>query len=193
MLETTGAPPQWHNSDAHKRFAASITFRWPAPTKRQANLYNRTRELIDRLQGVLPMVIADMEGQLKALDNPPPEFQQRATARARSAVMREVHQLKRLLAALPELAWERSPSRDRRQLQIDYWHTDAARLYALYKRHVDPKSGKSADGPAVRFVEAALRRMGYQHLPSRSAIAKELQRWEQEVADAKRQRRTKRP
>jgi hypothetical protein len=153
MLETAGAPTQWHNSDADKRFAASITFRWPAPTKRQANLYNRTRELIDGLQGVLPRVIADVEGQLKALDNPPPEFQPRATARARAAAMREVCQLKRLLAALPELAWERSPSRDRRQLQIDYWRTDAVRLYALYRRYVDPKS----DGPAGKPTEAHFR------------------------------------
>lgn len=167
MLCEAGAPEPW--AAAAERFAAGITFRWPAPGDRKLGKYDRATDAIAELRRVLPDIIADDEHLVAALDDPPSEFQHRMVQVARSRAERELADLRRLLAALPELRWEL------RKPRTPPWHLDAARLYTLYRRHVDPDAGISADGPSVRFIVLALKRMRsltVEHL----AVAKALQR-----------------
>lgn len=72
---------------------------------------------------------------------------------ARSQTERELDELRRLVATLPKLRWQVSKSRN------PPWQLDAERLYVLYRQHVDPATGISADGPLVRFIVLTLRRM----------------------------------
>jgi hypothetical protein len=62
-----------------------------------------------------------------------------------------------------------------------WWHFDAARLLDAYRRTVNASAGVSPDGPAVCFIEAALKLMGYSDLPERAGIVSALRRtrdWE---------------
>ena len=153
MLRQAGAPEPWADPDAAQRFAAGITFRWPEAPKRKRGAFDRARDAIAELHRVLPGIIADYERWLSELDNPPAEFQDRIVVAARTQTERELDDLHRLFVALPELRWKLGKP------QTVPWHCDAARLYALYLRDVDPAAGISADGPPVRFVQFALVRM----------------------------------
>jgi hypothetical protein len=66
-----------------------------------------------------------------------------------------------------------------------WWHFDAARLLDGYRKTVKTTAGVSADGPAVCFIEAALKLMGYCSLPSRGGIVSALRKtpdWEYQAA-----------
>jgi hypothetical protein len=66
-----------------------------------------------------------------------------------------------------------------------WWHFDAARLLDGYRRIVNASAGVSPDGPAVCFIEAALKLMGYSALPNRGGIVSALRRtpdWEYQAA-----------
>jgi len=47
-----------------------------------------------------------------------------------------------------------------------WWRLDAAKLGELYRTTIDVSAGISPGGPAVRFIKAALARMGYRPLPT---------------------------
>jgi hypothetical protein len=186
LLEGAGAPRPWRTTTAPSRIAAAITFRCVPAGKRPRNLYDRACEAIDELGRVLPQIVAEAELRLAALDNPPSEIQARAIVMARSALRHELRGWKRLGAALPEFQWERSPTRERKRSETRAWHSDAARLYGLYLRLVEPEAGISEDGPAVRFVALALKRLGHPHPPNRGAVAQALKRMRQNLTEAKR-------
>jgi hypothetical protein len=52
-----------------------------------------------------------------------------------------------------------------RQRSKAWWRVDAAKLWDLYRTTIDVSAGISPEGPAVRFVRAALTHMGYRRLP----------------------------
>ena len=175
MLRKAGAPQPWADPNAAERFATAITFQWPAAEPRTRNAYDRASDAIAELRRVLPEIIAADEGFVAALDAPPPDFQRPMVAIARFGMKRELCDLRRLSAALPELHWELGKSR------TPPWQVDAARLHTLYLRHINHNAGISADGPLVRFIVLAIRRMRSQTVES-LAVAKALQR----VRDRKR-------
>jgi hypothetical protein len=84
---------------------------------------------------------------------------------------------KKLLALLDSL-----PPRPHKK---PWWYFDAARLLDRYCWNVKASAGVSPDGPAVCFIEAALKLMGYSDLPKRDGIVSALRRtrdWEYEAA-----------
>jgi len=149
MLNDAGAPKPWRFANAPGRFAAAITYRWPLPG-----------EALHRMN------VAEAERLLAALDADrlPAEIARgEAMVRARAAAA----------AALDEL--KRRPFRPQARALAQTWHTDAARLFSAYQRFVDPNVGISNEGPAVRFIQAALRRMRHPTV-ERAAIAQALKR-----------------
>jgi hypothetical protein len=67
--------------------------------------------------------------------------------------------LKKVLADLNRL-----PPRPKQRAKA-WWRLDAAKLWGIYRSMIDVSAGISPEGPAVRFIEAALARMGYRRLP----------------------------
>ena len=130
----------------------------PARTKA-----GRARDAIDELRRALPGAIAESESSvaqsfrvhvsspviaqhLRAIQDLP-----QATARC------EI--LKNVLALLNSL-----PPRPRQRAKA-WWRLDAAKLWHIYRSTIDTSAGISPGGPAIRFIEAALARMGYRRLP----------------------------
>jgi hypothetical protein len=68
-------------------------------------------------------------------------------------------------------SWPRTPEREK-----SWWHLDAARLLDGYRSVVNALAGRSAQGPAVRFIERALEVMGYRPVPTPVAIERALRR-----------------
>jgi hypothetical protein len=56
------------------------------------------------------------------------------------------------------------PPRPRQRAKA-WWRLDAAKLWDIYRAAIDVSAGISPGGPAVRFIAAALARMGYRRLP----------------------------
>jgi hypothetical protein len=155
MLCEAGAREPWAHSDAPQRLTAGITFRFPKPSdRRKRGVRDRASEAIAELRRTLPKIIEDGQRLLAALDDPPADFQKAVLIAARSGVERELDELQRLFVALPRPGWQLDRPR------TPPWQLDAARLYTLYRRHVDPSAGTSADGPTIRFIQLALLRMG---------------------------------
>jgi hypothetical protein len=124
---------------------------------------DRARDAIDELRLALPGAIAEFEssvaqsfrvhssspvrGQhLRALQNLP-------QATTRCEILKKVLHL---LASLPPRPRQRAGA---------WWRLDAAKLFETYRATIDVSAGISPDGPAVRFIKAALTRMGYRRLP----------------------------
>lgn len=70
------------------------------------------------------------------------------------------------LGALPRF----SPPRRR-----TWWHLEAARFFDLYRQRVDMSATANPEGPAIRFIASALKRMGYR-LRDRGTVANVLRR-----------------
>jgi hypothetical protein len=56
------------------------------------------------------------------------------------------------------------PPRPRQRARA-WWRLDAAKLWHIYRATIDVSAGISPGGPSVRFIRAALVRMGYRRLP----------------------------
>lgn len=90
---------------------------------------------------------ADQAQELRALQDLP-------LATARCKVLKQVLTL---LESLPPHQTQRKKA---------WWRLDAAKIWELYRTMIDVSAGISPGGPAVRFVEAALARMGHRPLPT---------------------------
>src|SRR5262245_4154228 len=125
---------------------------------------SRARGAIEELRRALPDAIAAFENslaesftlysssadqaqELRAIQDLP-------LATARCKVLKEVLTL---LESLPPRQTQRKKA---------WWRLDAAKIWELYRTTIDVSAGISPGGPAVRFVEAALARMGYRPLPT---------------------------
>jgi hypothetical protein len=130
----------------------------PARTKTR-----RARDAIDELRRALPSAITEFKSSVARSFTVyvwPPlgaehlrEIQDLPQATARCEI------LKNVLALLNSL-----PPRPRQRTKA-WWRLDAAKLWEIYRRAIDVSAGISPGGPAVRFIEAALARMGYRCLP----------------------------
>jgi len=56
------------------------------------------------------------------------------------------------------------------------WHANAISLLNVYRQTVGPKSGISADGPAVKFIEIMMKRLSGE-APERPAIEAAIRTW----------------
>src|SRR5260370_12727226 len=148
MLRKAREPEVWADPEAARKFAAAIAYRTP-------DIPPPSRTLRKKVQIALA-VLKDEEAQFAMVR----AYEQTLTpdnlAASRRIAVRDLTEARgRLQQAVPiELA------RDAKA-----WPTDAARLFALYRELVDPKGGISPGGPAVRFIDAALKAMGHRPQP----------------------------
>jgi hypothetical protein len=117
------------------------------PQKRSQSVHRQATNAVATLRRVLPEIIDRAEGLER---DPRRAFQYRVLPAALSQSLDFTPPIKRLT-----------------------WHTAARALAGLYKLHIDPAAGWSAHGPAVRFLELALRRVGVKSC-TRAAIEKAL-------------------
>jgi len=130
----------------------------PARTKA-----DRARDAIDELRRALPSAIAEFESSVAQSSrwylSPPSHAQEMRAIQDLPLATERCEILKKVLVLLNSL-----PPRPRRRAKA-WWRLDAAKLWHIYRSTIDVSAGISPGGPGVRFIEAALARMGYRRLP----------------------------
>jgi hypothetical protein len=130
----------------------------PARTKA-----SRARDAIDELRRALPGAITEFESSVaqsfRVYSSPPSRAKHLRAIQNLPLATERCEILKNVLALLNSL-----PPRPTQRAKA-WWRFDAAKLWDIYRATIDVDAGISAGGPAVRFIEAALGRMGYRRLP----------------------------
>jgi hypothetical protein len=130
----------------------------PARTKA-----DRARDAIDELRRALPGPIAEFESSVAQSSrwylSPPSRAQEMRAVQDLPLATERCEILKQVLTLLNSL-----PPRPKRRAKA-WWRLDAAKLWHIYRCTIDVSAGISPGGPAIRFIEAALARMGYRQLP----------------------------
>jgi hypothetical protein len=130
----------------------------PARTKS-----TRARYAIDELRRALPSAITEFEKSVaqsfRVYASPPSRAQHLRALQNLPLATKRCEILKNVLALLNSL-----PPRPTQRAKA-WWRLDAAKLWHIYRATIDVDAGISPGGPAVRFIEAALGRMGYRQLP----------------------------
>jgi hypothetical protein len=130
----------------------------PARTKA-----DRARDTIDELQRVLPAAIAEFENSVARSftvhSSSSDGAQYLHAIQGLPEAKERCEMLKQVLALLNAL-----PPRPRQRARA-WWRLDAAKLWDIYRGTIDVSAGISPNGPSVRFIRAALVRMGYRRLP----------------------------
>jgi hypothetical protein len=130
----------------------------PARTKA-----GRARDAIDELCRALPSAITEFESSVaqsfRVYVSPPQRAQHLRAIQDLPQATARCEILKNVLALLSSL-----PPRPTQRTKA-WWRLDAAKLWEIYRGAIDVSAGISPGGPAVRFIEAALARMGYRRLP----------------------------
>jgi len=148
------------NRDSKKRPAAEGGVNDGKPARTKAG---RARDAIDELRRALPSAIAEFENSVAQSFRVDFTLPQRAGhLRALQDLPRAIERyeiLKNVLTLLNSL-----PPRPSQRAKA-WWRIDAAKLWHLYSTTIDVSAGISPSGPAVRFIRAALIRMGYRRLP----------------------------
>jgi hypothetical protein len=159
MLQRVGAPEPWHNAEA---CAAIRVAKLPTVVARP-RLEGEVQDLVAKLRSRLAQLICERLSDLEWADDV-------------GQLSNEIKIWRRLLKAA-QLAQEcKWGIRDEPEPEKCSWHFLALELLKFYRVVVNPSCGVSADGPAVRFIEAALKRFEIQGTRTRHAIAKALQR-----------------
>jgi hypothetical protein len=130
----------------------------PARTKA-----DRARDAIDELRRALPSAFAEFESSVAQTSrwylSPPSHAQEMRAIQDLPVATERYEILNKVLVLLNSL-----PPRPRRRAKA-WWRLDAAKLWHIYRSTIDVSAGISPGGPGVRFIEAALARMGYRRLP----------------------------
>jgi hypothetical protein len=150
LLRTAGAPEPWANPGAPVMVGRVDDFLLEdAPNEAAA------QKAINQLRRALPKIIFERLSDLApAFATPPPEEPLATLASYMKRQLAALIQLREALSNVGDLV----PSRKKGSRAN--WQHDALELFRVYRAVVDPNSGYSADGPAVRFVQAALQRLG---------------------------------
>jgi len=130
----------------------------PARTKA-----DRARETIDQLRRVLTAAIAEFESSVtqafRVYSSSPLSTEHLREIQGLPQAIERCEIFKQVLVLLNSL-----PPRPRQRARA-WWRLDAAKLWHIYRATIDVSAGISPGGPAVRFIRAALVRMGYRRLP----------------------------
>jgi hypothetical protein len=162
MLRQAGAPEPWHSAEACAAIRVTKLPTFVQPQTREGEVQYLVAKLRSKLTPLIRTLRDDIEDPFGADDV--------------AQLSKEIDIWQRLLDAA-EMAehctWEARYQPDPVKCS---WHSLAVQLLKFYRLVVDPSFGISADGPAVRFIEAALNRFEIQGGRTRHAIAKALQR-----------------
>jgi hypothetical protein len=115
---------------------------------------------IEELRRVLPTIIEPFEDAMRRAERHyiSPPSRAREMREHRDSAINRLDVYKQILSLARSL-----PNRTRISTP---WHLDGARLLEVYRYNIHPSAGISPSGPALRFIRAALRRIGYGNLPS---------------------------
>jgi hypothetical protein len=150
LLRTAGAPEPWANPAAPVMVGRVDDF-LPADNPDEV----AAQKAINQLRRALPKIIVERLCDLApAFATPPPEGPLVILAPYMKRQLAALIQLREALSGVGDLV----PSRKKGSRAN--WQHDALELFGVYRAVVDPNSGYSADGPAARFVQAALERLG---------------------------------
>ena len=121
---------------------------------------DRAWEAINELRRVLPTIIEPFEEAMSRAErhyvSPPSRAQE--MRQVRDDALNRLDIFKKTLSLIETL-----PNRTRTSKP---WHLDGARLLEVYRLDIDPSAGISARVPELKFIRAALQRIGYVNLPS---------------------------
>jgi hypothetical protein len=121
---------------------------------------DRAWDAINELRRVLPMIIEPFEDPMSRADRyhfSPPAMAREMRA-LRDGALSRLDTFKKLLALTESL-----PKRARDSIA---WHLDGAKILEVYRLDIDPLTGISPNGPAIRFIRTALQYIGYTNFPS---------------------------
>jgi tetratricopeptide (TPR) repeat protein len=184
LLRQAGAPGPWRRSPM--AFGVMMM-----DGGNEMRMRRRAQDAMDELRRVLPTIIeidvadsdffatvaSDMSSIADSLAEDGDSLQKSISEslavfrlhEERNAALQQIADALEKLQQAPELA-------PRRRLVARDWHRGASELFRYYQAVVDPSSRTSADGPAVRFIQAALCRLGDRR-QELSAIDKALRRY----------------
>jgi hypothetical protein len=124
---------------------------------------DRVRHAIDELRRALPGAMEEFESSVaqsfRVYSSPASQAQHLRAIQDLPLATERCKILKNVLALLNSL-----PPR-RKQRAKAWWRLDAAKLWHIYRSTIDVAAGSSLEDLGVRFIEAALARMGYRQLP----------------------------
>jgi hypothetical protein len=149
MLREAGAPEPWRVPEPTTvigRFDTDIDL----DTDEGSIRLRKIREAVNTLRELLPDHIRCWEQTLQEANNSPilPDI-----IRARGE--HNLHAFRALSGAVSIDALPMVPPKQKRKTAA-MWHQDARTILRVYRKIVDQDCGTSAEGPAVRFVAAAL-------------------------------------
>jgi hypothetical protein len=168
-LREAGAPEPWQNPTA----AVGRIDNFVPVGISQA--YREVRAALRKLQKFLPSLIEEFEQQLQSVNAPerfPRILGHRTSAIIHVRYNEHLGQFQELKSSLDRILEELSLGKE----PTASWHANAVSLYRVYCEIVGPKSGISADGPAVRFVQIVLNRLTGDR-PEKDAIEAALRNW----------------
>jgi len=170
MLKAAGAPEPWLRPNK------CIAVVGHPVSEGQQKIEHRAQNAVNELRRVLPQVIENEErgigkdlASLVALKESQPEslFVNLAVLEISEELGQRLDNIEKLKAL--SAAVEAAPTMIRRGIKD--WHPAAVWL-ASYYRGVVGTFKISADGPAVRFIAAVMRRLGWHEMVTPAAIAK---------------------
>jgi hypothetical protein len=181
MLRRVKAPEPWRNPDGCLKIAGCIKSPLHAlhftDTSRfdecqntlSRNRMRRAQDAINELRRLLPTVISRFKNDADLVRG----FRDGHQLKLGTDLDRveDFEKLLALLESLPRLTL-RHPT--------PWWQLDAARLFTLYRTTVSASAGMSEEGPAIRFIHEALKKMGYSAQITKSGIAHALRRRSQD-------------
>jgi hypothetical protein len=151
-------------SGAMTMMAARYLYATPRPSKRVHTIWHEAQAAADKLRDAVGVIIAFRKACADV-------WRQMGRPCLASECEAEAEELQQLLDGLPEFIvvpqgplWP-DPKTGKRPTA---WHLEAKLLLDLYGECVDPDTGISRQGPAVRFIQLALKRcgLGQRELPA---------------------------
>jgi hypothetical protein len=121
---------------------------------------DRAWDAINELRRVLPTIIEPFEESMGRAERHyiSPLSRAQEMRQLRDDALHRLEIFKKIIALIESL-----PDRTRTSKP---WHLDGAKLLEVYRLDIDPSAGISPHGPALKFIRAALQRIGYVNLPS---------------------------
>jgi hypothetical protein len=135
--------------------------------------YREVRAALSKLRRFLPDLVEEFDQERRFMNDP--ERFPMLPERFRLTVPEHdhLHLLRHLKSLLDEITEEIPPGKKGATAN---WHLNAISVLNLYRLVVGPKSGVSADGPAVRFIEIVMKRLAGE-APEKAAIEAAIRAW----------------